>query len=191
MYFINPTIYAEIVKEDGSIEYISAIALLIASCILFKSFVKRRQQLKLSQKTGLIIMGLILFFGFAEEISWGQRIFNISSPDFFLDNNLQSETNIHNLNINGIKLNKWIFTYLLVAVLSVYFLFTPVIHKKYNSINNIFLKYSIPIPKLEYSVVFLIMSIVLNILQIPRVAELWECVFAITMVMVCLNPNDE
>jgi tetratricopeptide repeat protein len=31
-----------------------------------------------------------------EEISWGQRIFNFDSPDFFKQHNLQSETNLHN-----------------------------------------------------------------------------------------------
>lgn len=32
-----------------------------------------------------------------EEISWGQQLFNWQSPDFFLINNLQGETNVHNL----------------------------------------------------------------------------------------------
>jgi len=31
-----------------------------------------------------------------EEISWGQRVFNFESPDYFKTHNLQSETNLHN-----------------------------------------------------------------------------------------------
>ena len=191
MYFINPSIYNEIVKEDGVIEYISAIALLISSAIIFKSIFNNKKHLKLSQKIGLIIMSVVLFFGFGEEISWGQRIFNINSPDFFLENNLQSETNIHNLNIYGIKLNKWIFTYLLVGLFSIYFLFIPIISRRYKWMKNVVMQYSIPIPKLEYSAVFIIMSIALNILKIPRIAEMWECVFSITMIIICLHPDED
>ena len=191
MYFVNPSIYTEIVKEDGVIEYISAIALLISSSIIFKSIFNNKKNLKMSQKTGLIIMSVVLFFGFGEEISWGQRIFNISSPGFFLENNLQSETNIHNLNICGIKLNKWIFTYLLVGLCSIYFLFIPISSRYYRWIKNVFMQYSIPIPKLEYSAVFIIMSIALNILNTPRIAEMWECVFSITMIIICLHPDED
>ena len=32
-----------------------------------------------------------------EEISWGQRIFDIQTPDFFMKHNIQRETNLHNL----------------------------------------------------------------------------------------------
>ena len=31
-----------------------------------------------------------------EEISWGQRIFKIESPEFFIQNNFQRELNLHN-----------------------------------------------------------------------------------------------
>ncbi len=43
-----------------------------------------------------IILALASFYTVMEEISWGQRLFNISSPDFFQKHNLQQETNIHN-----------------------------------------------------------------------------------------------
>jgi hypothetical protein len=43
---------------------------------------------------------VILAFGFfviaGEEISWGQRIFQVQSPEFFLQYNEQQELNIHN-----------------------------------------------------------------------------------------------
>jgi hypothetical protein len=32
-----------------------------------------------------------------EEISWGQRIFGWATPDFFRENNIQGETNFHNM----------------------------------------------------------------------------------------------
>ena len=38
-----------------------------------------------------------------EEISWGQRIFGIDTPDFLVSRNLQKETNLHNLDSEGIN----------------------------------------------------------------------------------------
>ena len=42
-------------------------------------------------------MALIFIFGAGEEISWGQRIFNVESSEYFLENNAQGETNLHNM----------------------------------------------------------------------------------------------
>lgn len=46
----------------------------------------------------LLGMGLLFIFAAGEEISWGQRIFGISTPDALLEANRQQETNLHNLN---------------------------------------------------------------------------------------------
>lgn len=44
-----------------------------------------------------VILLSFAFFLFAmEEISWGQRVFNIENPDFFLEHNYQKELNVHN-----------------------------------------------------------------------------------------------
>ncbi len=42
------------------------------------------------------LLALAGFYVVGEEISWGQRIFDIDSPEFFRTHNLQRETNIHN-----------------------------------------------------------------------------------------------
>ena len=45
-------------------------------------------------------LGFLLAFGFfvfgGEEISWGDRVLDFRTPDFFAQNNIQSETNLHN-----------------------------------------------------------------------------------------------
>ena len=188
IFFIDPATYNLLVQEDGLVEYLSALSLLACSMILMHSIYKRWGNLKLSQMIGLTLMALILFFGFGEEVSWGQRIFGIISPDFFVENNLQNETNIHNLKLYGIKLNQWIFTYLLVGLCTVYFLALPLVVRFY-TINHFLSNYAIPIPRWEYSLVFLIASLALNLISIPRISELWECVFSITLLIVCSNPH--
>jgi len=41
-------------------------------------------------------LAVACFYVTGEEISWGQRLFNIATPDFFRAHNLQQETNLHN-----------------------------------------------------------------------------------------------
>ena len=41
--------------------------------------------------------GIVLLFIAGEEISWGQRIFGYSTPDWIVERNLQREFNLHNL----------------------------------------------------------------------------------------------
>ena len=42
------------------------------------------------------LLALAGLYTFMEEISWGQRLFAIESPEFFAQNNSQGETNLHN-----------------------------------------------------------------------------------------------
>lgn len=42
------------------------------------------------------VLALACFYVVGEEISWGQRIFDVSTPEFFKQHNLQNETNLHN-----------------------------------------------------------------------------------------------
>ena len=44
-----------------------------------------------------LLLALACFYVVGEEISWGQRIFDIETPEFFRRHNLQQETNLHNL----------------------------------------------------------------------------------------------
>jgi hypothetical protein len=43
------------------------------------------------------VLGAVLFFAAGEEISWGQRIFEVDTPRVLVDGNQQDELNLHNL----------------------------------------------------------------------------------------------
>jgi len=78
---------------------------------------------------------LLCLFGAGEEISWGQRIFGLETPDFLSDKNAQGEIGLHNLviEINGeeVKLNKLIFgTGLALGLLIYLFIATPLYRTK-------------------------------------------------------------
>ncbi|MDO8755517.1 MAG: hypothetical protein Q7J80_16600, partial [Anaerolineales bacterium] len=90
--------------EDHYFENVGAISLIIASVISFYAFLraqKTRAITKMHWFKLLVLLGLagLYFFGGGEEISWGQRIFNIKEPAALGQNNTQDELNIHNLAI--------------------------------------------------------------------------------------------
>tara|TARA_B100001057_G_scaffold235864_1_gene236133 strand:- start:699 stop:1346 length:648 start_codon:yes stop_codon:yes gene_type:complete len=178
-------LYLYLIKEDGIIEYSTAFFLLFSSIYLIYIFNNNNNN---QNNFGLLLFSIAFFFGFGEEISWGQRIFDMESPFFFTENNLQNETNIHNLMINGIEFNKWIFTYLSVFIFSIYFGFLPFLYKKIIFLRELFDKFSIVIPRYEQSLVFLISTIIIYTTNYVRVSEIWECLFALTIFSTCINP---
>ncbi len=89
--------YRKLMAEDSVIEYLTSgfyfLSFVIAITI-FLSF------WKLAMKPIAILyflLSLAMFFIFGEEISWGQRIFNLESPEYFMENNRQKELTVHNL----------------------------------------------------------------------------------------------
>jgi hypothetical protein len=93
-----------LIDEDGLIEWFGALCLLLGSCLIALSVRElRRTGASWVKQTSYVVVGLILFVAFGEEISWGQRIFDIATPEALLRVNSQGETNFHNLygNENG------------------------------------------------------------------------------------------
>jgi tetratricopeptide (TPR) repeat protein len=96
-----PDTYVLITEEDYVVEngqflfyFISSILSLFVSIKLIKN--------KLTVHGVLyVILSIGLFFIAMEEISWGQRIFNITTPDLFSKHNRQYEMNIHNMDVIG------------------------------------------------------------------------------------------
>lgn len=131
--YINPNILGFILKEDGPSEWMGFFILfygsLIAIYLLYKKF-EAEKKLDLTY-TVLGLLTLAMIFAAMEEISYGQRIFNWSSGEFFQSNNAQKETNLHNMVVNGVKLNKLIFGKILFLAILTHNIIFPLMVKKY------------------------------------------------------------
>ncbi len=94
----DPDFLFALCREDGIFESLSSIFYFIASALFLYVWKKH-------DYNNLFYLGFsALFFVVAgEEISWGQRIFGIETPDVLIEINVQSEFNIHN--IGGIHEN--------------------------------------------------------------------------------------
>jgi len=90
------------VREDGFFETGGALFYLFASIIFFKLYIKSKTGnnfifLKTKKNLFFLFLGILCFFCFGEEISWGQRLFNIETPEQIKRINYQNELNVHNL----------------------------------------------------------------------------------------------
>ena len=101
LYFLGSIILERgysLTLEDGIFETLTAVFYLAGSLFCLIGFVAIRRRGPSPGK--YLLLGwavLFLFFGM-EEISWGQRVFGLETPEFLASSNLQDETNLHNLN---------------------------------------------------------------------------------------------
>lgn len=191
LYFVDDALFQSIFVEDGLVENLTAVVLLVFSILMFrKAWIFRKEKAK-KWVFLQVFLALGLFFGFGEEISWGQRLLGVESPEFFTENNLQNETNLHNLKIKGVKLNKVIFTYGLVAIFGTYFLgFLPA-YRKWNTFQRLIDSWGIPIPTLQQIVVLIGCTVAILIIPDQKKWEAWEGLFVLLLFYVFLDPYND
>ena len=173
--YFNPQYLDTYLGEDGIVEWLTVGGLLAASLLCFNRFFVF---FKIKNWWFLVVtflLGLLLFIAAGEEISWGQRILGIQSSEYFLKNNAQGETNIHNLVVNGVKINKLVFSTILIIVLSIYLVVIPILYKTSNAVKNLIDNSGVPIPRLYQIISFLIVFGISGLLKHDRNPELLEC----------------
>ena len=146
--------------EDGFIERLTVTALAFSMILSLKRFFCLKTKPLLFRLCLLGAAG-IFFFGIGEEISWGQRIFGIESSEFFKENNTQMETNLHNLILGGIRINKALFGTGLAIIIVFYMLVLPYLHSRFKKVERVVSSLAIPLPtpKIVLSYIFLFLAV--------------------------------
>jgi len=175
-------------KEDGFAEYGTAILLLSSSILLFSRFITLFKSKKTFWKVGIFLIATVFLFGAGEEISWGQRIFNVESSEYFIENNAQGETNLHNMVVDGKKINKIIFSQLLTIVLVIYLIIAPLLYRKFEAIKNLANLFAVPIVKWQHTIAFLASTGLVALMPSDRKWELYELAFGVIFFLIFLNP---
>lgn len=113
-----------LLKEERPLEGIGAVGLLIASVLAFLLW-RHERATGGPRLLALSCLGLaiVFFIAFGEEISWGQRILGLETPESLEGINDQGETNLHNLSTS--KANQlfqvfWLVMGVLVPLASLY-----------------------------------------------------------------------
>jgi hypothetical protein len=209
---ISPTEAIRLTREDALIETIGVIFLLLASVITFYIFLKSKSPekpyfLKTKRNIFYLLLSLFLFVCLCEEISWGQRIFQIDTPEFLMETNKQKELNVHNLEIfepydNDLTpksgFNKLITSEKLFAYFWLFYCVLVPIGNEFSSwIRNIFRKFHFPVMPLWLGILFLLnhviskvfegMDQVRNHLLTGAIMEIKETIFQVLFLIVGIS----
>lgn len=90
------------INEDNFFEIAGFLGLFITAVLFFMALRRSRSPEHRASNPPLkqlsyLVLALLFIFGAGEEISWGQRIFDIETPEVLQKENVQDEINIHNM----------------------------------------------------------------------------------------------
>ncbi len=130
-----------------------------------------------------LVFSLLLLLLFAEEISWGQRILNIKTPEMIAEVNFQREINLYNL--KGIQSKNNALSYALFGILVAYLSIFPLFIYSFPFTEKIVKKMAIPVASIQICL-FVVILVLLNrinylviypdghVKDIKRIAEVFE-----------------
>lgn len=126
--FLDGATFDFLIDEERPIELLGALGLLAAcfACLVLWRNSRGDPAWPGLRRLSLLGYGALFFFGFGEEISWGQRIYGLETPASIAAVNEQQELNIHNLSLfNFINTTTlfavlWLVTGVVVPVLALW-----------------------------------------------------------------------
>ncbi len=190
-FYDRPWFESNYVVEDGFVEWLTVIALLSGAVVMFKRAINLKATKSKLFIMCLVGMGLVFLFGAGEEISWGQRIFGIKSPEFFMNHNSQYETNFHNLMFQGKSINRIIFGTGLGIMVAIYMLLMPYLFERKENIKNLINKFAIPVPKWSHVLFALFIFGLVSLTPSGKKGELREFGLCWTFFVLMYNPRNK
>ena len=194
-------------KEDGIVEYAAVICYLVSAGIILSLFFitkssERRYLFGLRRNIIFLLFGILFIIFAGEEISWGQRILNFTTPEYWSLLNRQGELTLHNLNFwealdtSGNLKHGAIRLFSSVALYT-YFWFAlcviiPIMSSFWLKAKQFLKEAGIPIIHILYGVLFLLNYIVFEFIEkvsveLRPVGEIKETNFALLYLAVSLS----
>lgn len=146
-------------EENSFFELGTALCFLISSILFIFLFVKKKNIF-------FLLLGLLLFLGAGEELSWGQHIFKFKTPEKIRENNVQGELNLHNIEIfNTDKFNncrksgieRLLEINLLFRLFCIiYGILIPFAFTFFSPFKKLIENFKLPVPPLEIGVFFMV-----------------------------------
>jgi hypothetical protein len=161
--------------EDHFYENLQAVLLLFSSGIMLYLFFRSKSQekayfLKAERNYFYLLLFLFFFFCFGDEISWGQRIFTLKTPEYLQQSNSQDEISIHNLwlfegydqnNTPKTGIMRWVTAARIFALFwLVYCVIIPVLNYLSSGVRRIISKISLPVVPLWLGFLFVLSYII-------------------------------
>lgn len=140
--------------EDGILEWLTVALLLFCAGLCIERARRLRSVRPALFRLSLGLFALAFLFVAGEEISWGQRIFALESPQWVQENNQQGELNLHNLMVGEFSVNKVIFGQILTVTLVIYLYVLPWMASRWRRISRLVERVALPLPTLVQALAF-------------------------------------
>lgn len=164
-YIDHDSFKAYYVVEDGFTEWSTVVILIIGVYVCFRRVWLLKNQRPILFLFMTSLLGVFFFFGAGEEISWGQRIFDVESSAFFSEHNAQGEMNLHNLVVNDTKINKVIFGRGIGILLFLYLVVLIPLYKRKEGVKRFLDKFAVPIAQNYQVVAYIVLLVVVQLLM--------------------------
>lgn len=168
--------------EDGIVEWMQFICFAVTAGLLgFAALDHWKRQPGMNMKL-LALSGLSAVVALAalEEISWFQRVLQIQSPEFFVQNNRQAETNLHNLAMGSGSLHKNVLLKLIFLMGITHNLILPLLARYRPGVKRWVESMGLYLPPLSAAVAYLVLVALSHaLIDHPRKGELGEAFGAV------------
>ena len=173
----SPEQLMRVLTEDGIVEWLQFLCFAMTAGLLVFAGVERWKRSGFDLATlGMLGLGLVVAAAAMEEISWFQRILHVQSSEFFMQNNRQGETNLHNLAIGkGGSIHKTILLKMILLAGLTHNVILPLLARTRPAVRNFVEKFGVYLPPLPVSVIYLALVALSHVLiDHPRKGELGE-----------------
>jgi hypothetical protein len=144
-------------------------------------------------RTALFLAATILLGGLfvgaaGEELSWGQHLMGFKAPEFFAQHNAQRETNVHNLIVKGVKINRLVFGSALLIVVLAYCSVLPVGYRRWPWLRQLADTLAVPVPRTRHIVWYGVLALIASTTPSKFRWEVLELVSATMFLLITALP---
>ncbi len=171
------------VQEDGPVEMVGAVCFLASAVLVFAAYLRsgraRAETVAPAGRTRrnvlYLALSLVLLLGLLEEISWGQRLFHVRTPEALRTLNRQKEINLHNLewfhgrDRQGHRKSFWQLLLNMDRLFSVFWftlcVVVPVAHRYLPAARRLFERVRLPVVPMVFAFLFPLNYVVSRAIQ--------------------------
>lgn len=146
----DPGLFRSYTSEEGIVENLTVVALLGGAAVCVRRAWRLRQRRSGRFCLATILLAVLFLAAAGEEISWGQRLLALETPEFFRRHNIQRETNLHNLAVKGVKINKLVFGTGLSIVVLAYCSILPWGYRRWPWLRHLADSLAVPVPRTRH-----------------------------------------
>jgi len=146
----DPRLFRSYTSEEGIVENLTVVALLGGAAVCVGRAWRLRQRRSRRFRLATILLAMLFLGAAGEELSWGQRLFALETPEFFRHHNIQRETNLHNLVVKGVKVNKLVFGTGLSIVVLAYCSVLPWGYRRWPRLRQLADSLAVPVPRTRH-----------------------------------------